>query len=252
MKLDGKIALVTGASRGIGRAIAKLFAEEGAKVVINYNSSDREALNLADQIKKNGGEAIALKADVSKTNEVRNMISATVDRFGRIDILVNNAGILIASRFLDSTEDMWERTLAVNLKGAYLCSKEVAPIMLKQRKGKIINISSNSGLAHTSAVGNTPYTVSKAGLIGLTRSLAVNLAPNINVNAICPGWIETNMAAQEENAQANRKNLVIEESLLKRIGKPEEIANAALFLASDASDFVTGEMLTVSGGRPIR
>jgi NAD(P)-dependent dehydrogenase (short-subunit alcohol dehydrogenase family) len=220
--------------------------------VINYNSSEREASNTADEIKKKGGEVLTLKADVSKAEEVKKMIRTIVEKFGRIDVLVNNAGILLPAAFLDSTEEVWNRTLDVNLKGAYLCSKEVAPIMLNQGRGKIVNISSNSGLAHKTAVGNTPYTVSKAGLIGLTRSMAVNLAPKINVNAICPGWIDTDMTAQEEEVDPHRKNIIIEESLLKRIGRPEEIASAALFLASDDSDFVTGESVTVSGGRPIR
>lgn len=252
MRLHDKVALVTGGSRGIGRAIVELFANEGAKVVINYRTSEKEALSLADQIMKKGGEALAIKADVSKADEVKKMVKKVIDQYGRIDILVNNAGILIPAAFLDSTEETWDNILDVNLKGAYLCSKEVASTMMKHRKGKIINISSNSGLAHISAVGNTPYTVSKAGLIGLTRSLAVNLSPNVNVNAICPGWIDTDMTAQEEEIQPNRKNMVIKESLLKRTGKPNDIANAALFLASDESNFITGETLTVSGGRSIR
>ena len=144
---------------------------------------------------------------------------------------------------------MWEKIIAVNLKGPFLCSREVAAIMLKQGKGKIINISSISGLAYPSALENTPYAISKAGVIGLTRSLAVNLAPTVNVNAICPGLVETDMTA---SYSPESKRMRIEESLLKRIGKPEEIANAVLFLASDESDFVTGEILTVSGGRAMR
>lgn len=252
MKLHRKVALVTGASRGIGRAVAELFAQEGAKVVINYNGSEDEALRLADQIRQKGGDALTFKADVSKPEQVKNMVATIFETCGRIDILVNNAGILIAAGFLDSTEEIWSKTIDVNLKGAYLCSKEVAPIMLNQKKGKIINMASNSGLAYVSAVGNTPYAVSKAGLIGLTRSLAVNLAPNINVNAICPGWIDTDMTAQEEKTEPQRRGTVIAESLLKRTGRPEEIASAALFLASDESNFITGEALIVSGGRPIR
>jgi len=251
MKLHGKVALVTGASRGIGRAVAELFAREGAKVVINYNGSEDEAMSLADQIRQKGGDALTLKADVSRPEQVKNMVTTILETCGRIDILVNNAGILIAAGFLDSTEEIWSKTIDVNLKGAYLCSKEVAPIMLNQKKGKIINMASNSGLACVSAVGNTPYAVSKAGLIGLTRSLAVNLAPNINVNAICPGWTDTDMAAQQEKTEPQRRGMVIAESLLKRTGRPEEIANAVLFLASDESDFITGEALIVSGGRPI-
>jgi 3-oxoacyl-[acyl-carrier protein] reductase len=249
MKLKGKVAVVTGASRGIGRAIVKLFADEGAKVVINYNSSETPAKRLAEEINGKGGDAIAVKGDVSDPKQVRALVKEAVERFGRIDILVNNAGILLPSLFPDCTDEIWEKIIAINLKGPFLCSREVADIMLKQGKGKIINISSISGLAYPSALENTPYAISKAGVIGLTRSLAVNLAPTVNVNAICPGLIETDMTASNS---PESKRMRIEESLLKRIGKPEEIANAALFLASDESDFVTGEILTVSGGRAMR
>ena len=248
-RLQGKIALVTGASRGIGRAIAKLFAEEGAKVVINYSRSEKEAASLAEEIKQQGGEALLVKADVSQAQEVKEMIKKVADEFGRIDILVNNAGILIQSPFLESTEEMWDTMVDVNLKGSYLCAKEVAPLMLKQKSGKIINISSVSGLAQKSALGNVPYAASKAGVIGLTRSLAVNLGPTINVNAICPGLVETDMSA---SLPPERRRIPVEEAPLQRIGRPEEIASAALFLASEESDFITGEAITVSGGRGMR
>ena len=249
LRLKGKVALITGASRGIGRETAKLFAKEGAKVVINYCNSEKKAISVAEEIKEKGGEAIVLKADVSKVDEVKEMVQKTVENFKRIDILVNNAGIGPHAAFLDCSDDIWNRTMEVNLKGPFLCSKEVAPIMLKQKKGKIINISSTSGLAERSALGNTPYTVSKAGVIGLTRALAVNLGPNINVNVICPGLTDTEMAAA---LKPERRRKPIEESLVKRIGKPEEIAYAALFLASDESNFITSEILTVAGGRAIR
>jgi len=249
MKLEGKVALVTGASRGIGRAIARRLAQEGAEVAVNYFKSEKDAVDLSVQIRKGGGETLLVKADVSKATEVKGMVQKVVEKFGRIDILVNNAGVLVPVNFLDCTEDAWDRILDTNLKSAFLCSLEVASIMLKQKKGKIINISSISGLAHRTAVENTPYAVSKAGVIGLTRSLAVNLAPYINVNAICPGLIETDMTAPYS---PDRRKMIIEETLLKRIGKPEEIAHAALFLASDESDFMTGEIVTVSGGRGMR
>lgn len=248
-RLQGKIALVTGASRGIGRAIAKLFAEEGAKVVINYGRSEREASSLAEEIKKNGGEALLVKADVSQAQEVKEMIKKTLEKFGRVDILVNNAGVLVQAPFLESTEEMWDTMLDVNLKGSYLCAKEVASLMLKQKSGKIINISSVSGLAQKSALGNVPYAASKAGVIGLTRSLAVNLGPTISVNAICPGLTETDMSA---SLPPERRRIPVEEAPLQRIGKPEEIAYAALFLASEESNFITGEVITVSGGRGMR
>ena len=249
LRLQGKVALVTGAGRGIGRAIAKLFADEGATLVINYSRSEKEARSLAEELQRQGRDVLLVRADVSMPDQVKEMIDQTIQRFGRIDVLVNNAGILVSEPFLESTEEVWDRTLAINLKGAYLCSKEVAPIMLKQEKGKIINISSICGLAERSALRNTAYVVSKAGVVGLTRSLAVNLGPRINVNAICPGLIETDLIVA---LGPERVKVGIEESIPKRIGKPQDIANAALFLASDESDFITGEMLTVSGGRAMR
>jgi 3-oxoacyl-[acyl-carrier protein] reductase len=249
MKLDEKVALITGASRGIGRAISKIFALEGARVVINYNKSKNDALSLVEEIKNQGGEVLLVKADVSKSDEVKRMVQKTLDKFGRIDILVNNAGVLIPIEFLDITEEIWDKTMDVNLKSAYLCSKEVAPIMLNQKKGKIINIASISGLAERTAVRNTSYTVSKAGMIGLTRSLAVNLGPKINVNTICPGITDTDMAAL---LGPERIKAGVEESILKRIAKPEEIARTALFLVSDESDIITGEILTLAGGKAMR
>ena len=198
MKLKDRVAIITGASRGIGSAIAKRFAKEGAKVVINYNQSQDKASRLVDEIRKNGGQALAVRADVSKPDEVKQLVKKTVDAFGRVDILVNNAGVMFQNTFLDATEEVWDQTIDINLKGAYLCSKEVAPIMLKQKKGKIINISSNSGIYHPSALRFVEYVVSKAGMNGLTRALALKLGPYVNVNAICPGWIKTEMVAETD------------------------------------------------------
>jgi 3-oxoacyl-[acyl-carrier protein] reductase len=244
--LDGRVAVITGASRGIGRAIALYFAEEGARVVVNYNSSEKEALATLDQIKAKGGESISVEADVSRYPDVRRIVDTTTKKYGRLDILVNNAGILVAKDVLATSEDEWDRTIDINLKGAYLCSKEVAPIMLKQEKGKIINISSNSGLYHPSAMRFTEYVVSKAGMNGLTKALALRLGPYVTVNAICPGWIKTEMVDQTD-PEVERS--ILEETALKRYGKPEEVAASALFLASDAADFITGELLIVAGGR---
>jgi 3-oxoacyl-[acyl-carrier protein] reductase len=250
MRLKGKVAIVTGASRGIGRGIARMFAEEGAKVVVNYNTSKKEASSLAEEIKKMGRDVLLVQADVSKADQVKNMVRKTMERFGRVDVLVNNAGTLVpAKSFLESTEEGWNKTLDVNLKGAYLCSREIAPIMLKQKKGKIINISSISGLYDKLGMGYVDYVSSKAGMIGLTRALAVHLGPAINVNAIAPGTVETEIVAA---LPAEVKQQMKDEALVKRLGTPEDMAYAAVYLASDESDFVTGEVLTVSGGRAIR
>lgn len=248
-KLSGKVAIVTGASRGIGRAIAKRFAEEGAKVVINYNASSKEAETLQREITGSGGVSMTFKGDVSSSGEVKAMVEATVAKFGRVDILVNNAGVIFRKKILESTEEEWDRTMDVNLKSVYLCSREVAPIMLRQKRGKIVNISSISGLnAPSSALEVPDYTASKAGVIGLTRALALNLAPFVNVNVVCPGAMDTDMLGKMgEEARASR----VAETPLKRFGRPEEVAQAVLFLASDESDFVTGEALVVSGGRPL-
>jgi 3-oxoacyl-[acyl-carrier protein] reductase len=246
VRLDGQVVIVTGASRGIGKAIAEMFGREGAKIVVNYNTSDKQAQAVANGIVDHGGEAICAKADVSKSEEVKCMIETTVKTYGRIDVLVNNAGILITKDFFDINEDEWDKTIDVNLKGAYLCSKEVAPIMLKQKKGKIINISSNSGLYHPSAMRFAEYVTSKAGMNGLTKALALRLGPYITVNAICPGWIKTEMVA-ETDPEVERK--ILEETALRRYGTPEEVAASALFLASSEADFITGELLIVAGGR---
>jgi len=246
MRLKDRVTIVTGASRGIGRSIAELFAQEGAKVVINYIRSAKEAAALADQINKRGGQAIAVKADVSKQKDVKYLIKTTLEKFGRIDILVNNAGIHFTDDFLEAKEQVWDKTMDINLKGAYLCSKEVAPVMLKQKKGKIIMMSSNSGLYHPSAMRYVEYVTSKAGMNGLTKALALRLGPQITVNAICPGYIKTEMV--EFNDPETERRL-LEETALKRLGTPQDVANAALYLASDEADFVTGELLIVAGGR---
>ncbi|MGA2664490.1 MAG: 3-oxoacyl-ACP reductase family protein [Nitrososphaerales archaeon] len=248
-RLEGKVALVTGASRGIGAAIARAFASEGASVTVNYHSSEAAARAVAEEIRGSGGKALLVRADVTKTAEVKRMVSEAVLGFGRVDILINNAGILISKDFLESTDEDWDRVLDTNLKSAYLCSREVAPMMLAQKSGKIINISSVSGLAQPSAMKCPDYVSSKTGLIGLTRALAVRLAPLVNVNAICPGATETDMLSW---MSPDVKRRIADEALLKRVGRPSEIAAAATFLASEDASWITGEVLTVSGGRAMR
>jgi len=245
-RLTGKVAIVTGSSRGIGLAIARRFAAEGASIVVNFVAHPIAAKAAVREIEREGGDAIAVRADVSRGDEVDNLVRATKDRFGRIDILVNNAGVMVTKEVLETTEDDWDRTIDVNLKGAYLCSKAVAPIMLEQRTGTIINISSNSGLYHPSAMRFTEYVVSKAGMNGLTKALALALGPHITVNAICPGWIRTDMM-EEIDPEVHER--ILAETALARWGTPEDVAASAAFLASPDAGFITGELLIVAGGR---
>ncbi len=245
-RLAGKVAIVTGASRGIGRAIAERFGAEGARVVVNYIQGGEGAAAAGTAIEAAGGEALAVQADVSQSAEVRRLVRAALDRFGRVDILVNNAGVMVAKGVLETTEGDWDRTIDVNLKGAYLCSKEVAPVMIRQGAGRIINVSSNSGLYHPSAMRFTEYVVSKAGLNGLTKAMALAFGPQITVNAICPGWIRTDMV---EEIDPETQQRILDETALRRWGTPGDIAAAALFLASADADFITGELLIVAGGR---
>jgi 3-oxoacyl-[acyl-carrier protein] reductase len=244
--LEGKVAVVTGASRGIGRAIAERFAAEGARVVVNYVTGSKNAGKVVDGITANGGDAIAVQADVSRSAEVEALIAATLDRFGRIDILVNNAGVMVTKGVLETSEDDWDRTIDINLKGAYLCSKAVAPVMIGQQGGTIINMSSNSGLYHPSAMRFTEYVVSKAGINGLTKAMALALGPHITVNAICPGWIRTDMLEMIDETVQQR---ILDETALGRWGTPDDIASSAVFLASAEASFITGELLIVAGGR---
>jgi 3-oxoacyl-[acyl-carrier protein] reductase len=244
--LEGKVAIVTGASRGIGRAIAQRFAAEGASVVVNYVAGSKGAESVVAAITAGGGTAVAVRADVSKSADVRDLVAATLERFGRVDILVNNAGVMITKGVMETSEDDWDLTIDVNLKGAYLCSKAVAPVMIQQAGGTIINMSSNSGLYHPSAMRFTEYVVSKAGLNGLTKAMALALGPHIRVNAICPGWIRTDMV---ETIDPEVQQRILDETALGRWGTPDDIAASAVFLASDEAAFITGELLIVAGGR---
>jgi 3-oxoacyl-[acyl-carrier protein] reductase len=244
MKLKGKVALITGAGRGIGKAIALEFAKEGSNVIINYNKSKNEAEEVKNEIEKLGSKAIAIKADVSKKDDVEKMVETILKEFKRIDILVNNAGIISVAPFQKLDEEEWDKIMDTNLKGVFLCSKAVSEAMIKQRSGKIINISSIYGsifggqyVAH--------YCASKAGTANLTKSLAQALAPNIQVNSISPGNIDTEMTRR---AGDDFIKGVIEKTPLKRLGKPEEIAKTAVFLASSDSDFITGQNIIVDGG----
>jgi NAD(P)-dependent dehydrogenase (short-subunit alcohol dehydrogenase family) len=244
MKLKNKIALITGASRGIGRATALLFGKEGAKVVVNYNTSRKEGNEVAVEIKKAGSDAIAIKCDVSKEEEVKNMVAKAIEKFGRIDVLVNNAGIVFDVPFFERTVEQWKQTLDVNLLGTFLCSKHVAKEMLKAEGGNIVNISSTNAIDCFSPEA-IDYDASKAGVIIFTKDLAKELAPKIRVNSIAPGWVDTDM---NKDLPENFVKEETENIYLKRFAKPEEIAKAILFLASDDSSYVNGSILTVDGG----
>jgi 3-oxoacyl-[acyl-carrier protein] reductase len=244
--LAGKVAIVTGAARGIGLSIARRFAAEGARIVVNFVAHTIAAETAVREIERAGGDAIAVQADVSRGDDVDRLVRTAMDRFGRVDILVNNAGVMVTKGVFETTEDDWDRTIDVNLKGAYLCSKAVAPIMIEQRTGTIINISSNSGLYHPSAMRFTEYVVSKAGVNGLTKALALALGPYVTVNAICPGWIRTDMM---EDIDPEVHERILGETALARWGTPEDVAASAAFLASSDASFITGELLIVAGGR---
>ncbi|MFJ7648110.1 3-oxoacyl-[acyl-carrier-protein] reductase [Lysinibacillus sp. NPDC097279] len=243
-KLEGKVAVVTGASRGIGRAIALKLADEGAKVVVNYSGSQAKAEEVVAAIQANGGEALAVQASVSKTEEVTALMDAAVKTFGSLDILVNNAGITRDNLLMRMKEDEWDDVLNTNLKGVFLCTKAVTRQMMKQRAGRIINISSIVGVAGNAGQAN--YVAAKAGVIGLTKTTAKELASrNILVNAIAPGFIETEMTEQlpEEIKQG-----MLTQIPLAKLGQPEDIAKAVAFLASDEANYMTGQTLHIDGG----
>ena len=244
MKLKNKIAIITGASKGIGKSTALLFAKEGAKIIVNYFSSKEEAFYVVDEIKKIGSEAIAIKCDVSKENEVKEMINQTIDKFGKIDILINNAGIVFDVPFFERTVEQWKKTMDVNLLGTFLCSKYASEQMLKNDNGKIINISSINGI-NSFSPESMDYDASKAGIIILTKDLAKELAPKIQVNSIAPGWVDTEMNKDLSQDFVEEET---EKIYLKRFAKPEEIARSILFLASDDASYITGSILKVDGG----
>jgi 3-oxoacyl-[acyl-carrier protein] reductase len=244
MKLKDRVAIVTGAAKGIGKAVAWLFVREGAKVVlVDLEKARLEALQ--EEIRKKGGQALAVPCDVSKAPEVKQMAAQVQRVFGRIDILVNNAGIIRRGTIETVTEEDWDQVIAVNLKGPFNCSKAVVDIMKKQGCGKIVNVSSIAGKLGdiTSAPGYGP---SKAGLDALTKTLARQLAAyGIHVNGVAPHAIETEMSAEWS---PEKRKAIVDAIPLKRLGKPEDVAEAVLFLASDSAAFITGEIIDVNGG----
>ncbi|WP_341322656.1 3-oxoacyl-[acyl-carrier-protein] reductase [Solibacillus sp. FSL H8-0523] len=244
MGLTGKCAVVTGASRGIGRAIALELASLGARVVVNYSGSADKAQQVVDEIKTNGGEAIAVQADVANGESVQQLMQTALSTYGSIDILVNNAGITRDNLLIRMKDDEWDDVLNTNLKGVFLCTKTVARQMMKQRAGRIINISSIVGVVGNPGQAN--YVAAKAGVIGLTKTTAQELASrNILVNAIAPGFITTEMT---DSLPEELKQTMLKQIPLAKLGQPEDIAKAVAFFASDSAKYITGQTLQVDGG----
>jgi 3-oxoacyl-[acyl-carrier protein] reductase len=247
-RFTGKVALVTGAGRGIGRAIAKALAQDGAAVALNYHESDEGARAAAAEAARFGVRAVPVRADVAQASGVRELFGEVQRAFGRLDILVNNAGVFSRLPLSEVTEQHWDHVLDVNLKGTFLCAQAAAGMMMAQQSGVIINLASGGGLSPRPGYElGAPYAVSKAGVIMLTRRLALELAPHIRVNAVAPGIIES-----RPGWTADTRKRLGAVPLLKRIGAPEAIANAVVFLASDDAASITGHILNVDGGVVLR
>lgn len=241
-----KVALVTGSNRGLGKAIVIGFAEKGVNVVINYCHHEDEALELQEYIRNNYNvEVMCIKCDISVEEEVEDMVNQVIDTFGGIDILVNNASVSRDRLLLDKSVREFRRILDVNLIGTYLCSKYVGKAMLSAKKGKIINISSTNAL-DTYYPESCDYDASKAGVVSLTHNLAIEFAPFIQVNCVCPGWINTDMNKELSIEQINEENKKI---LLGRFAEPNEIANVVLFLASPLASYMNDSIIRVDGGK---
>lgn len=244
INLSEKVAIVTGGSRGIGKEVAKKLASLGSNVVINYISTEEEAINTKNEIESLGVKCLVAKCDVSKSEEVNKMVEMSIKEFGHVDILVNNAGITKDGLLMRMKEEDFDKVIDVNLKGVFNCTKAVTKHMIKRRYGKIINITSVVGIIGN--IGQSNYCASKAGVIGFTKSTARELASrNININAIAPGFIDTDMTkVLSDELKQNMLNNIPKNTF----GTPEDIANVVAFLASDISSYITGQVINVDGG----
>lgn len=244
--IEGKVALITGASRGIGAATAIYMAKAGTIVVINYREREREARKVGEEVEREGAKFLLVKADVSSKADVEIMVEKVLENFGRIDILVNNAGIWTYGEIGNMPEEVWDETMNVNLKGVYYVTNSVVPIMKEKKYGRIINVSSTAGVRGEAF--HSHYAATKGALISFTKSLAVELAPfNILVNAVAPGWVDTDMSAEPLSYEEQKKE-IISKIPLGRVATAEDIAGPILFLASDLARHITGEVLNVNGG----
>lgn len=242
--MGNKVALITGGSRGIGRAIALKLSEEGYNIAISYINNKDRAEEVIGKIEKNGVKGLAIKADVSKEDEVDNMMNMIKEQLGTVDVLINNAGITKDNLLIRMKTENWDQVMDTNLRGVFLCTKAVAREMMKKRYGKIVNVASVVGISGNIGQGN--YSASKAGVIGFTKSIAKELGSRgINVNAVAPGFIETDMTHMLEDGI---KDEMIRSIPLNRAGKPEDVANLVVFLCSEKADYITGQVIHVDGG----
>jgi 3-oxoacyl-[acyl-carrier protein] reductase len=246
VRLKEKVALITGSSRGVGRAVAHRFAEEGAKVVVNYTSNEKAANEVVEAIAQIGGQAIAVRADVAKMAEADTLVQAAISEFGRLDILVNNAGFTRPAMMLKMTEEQWDQVVDIHLKGAFLCSRAAGRQMKEQNSGKIINVTSVAGLVGT--VGQINYSAAKGGIISMTKSIARELAQfNVCANVISIGILAMGMS-EKITTDEKFKDIYMNRILLKRFGTSDDVSPSFVFLASDESNYITGQILCVDGG----
>ena len=246
MLLNGKIALVTGSSRGVGKAVALGFAKRGANIVVNYTANEKAAQAVVDEIGAMGSQAVAVKADVAQKIDAQRLVTTALDAFGRLDILVNNAGFTRPAMMIKMSEPQWDEVVDVHLKGAFLCSQAAARQMKVQNSGKIINVTSVAGLVGT--VGQINYSAAKGGILSMTKSIARELARyNVCANVISLGIVATDMT-EKIRTDEKLKEIYMNRILLKRFAEPDDIAPAFAFLASDESNYITGQLLCVDGG----